>query len=524
MLVDCEELQAIAAMAEKALDQIEQMLPEGAWYAPDIDAAYAHIQTSMGSSPDVILRKLNSPGCPPDGVLLGYIEGLVDAQLVDSSIIAPLLKTRLAPSTWGHAMLLSGDIRPRRRWPEILHDLTQGRTLVFAPGLCWVWSIGVSKLPQRSIATPKTEQTVRGPDEAFNEVVAVQMSQLRREFSYPGLRFHSITLGRLQHTAVVVTYLEGLANPALIQAVVERLEHVAIDGRATGTLLSGLIRDHPRSIFPTMRATERVDTACHELLQGKVLVLIDGDPFALVAPSPLADFYRTALDYDEAWYDVSFVRLLRLAAWAVGVYLPALYIALTEVNTDLIPHSLLILTAGNHAGLPFPPIVEAILMVFVIEVLREAAIRLPKVLSTTIGTVGAIIVGTVVVKAGIVSPQMIFVITLTALSFYTVPVYELTGTWRVVNILMLIAAAIMGIYGLVLVTVWMIGSLISLQSFGVPYFEPLAPFRLRDWFDFLIRLPWTLMRRRLSDARPTPPTIIGPSMEEPPVHLGRGRR
>lgn len=521
--MDLDELQTMVALADQTLQEINQILPAGAVYTPDIEAAHRTIKAHMGSSPDVVLRTLRVPACQPNPLLLAYIDGLVDLQRMEESIIAPLLQTQLAPEWWASTLFLSGDIRHQQRWPDIMHDLTQGRTLVFVPGLAHVWSIGVVKFPQRSIPTPKTERTVRGPDEAFNEVIGMQMSQLRREIQYPGLRFHSITLGRLQQTSVAVAYLEGLANPALIHAVIERLEHVSIDGRATGTLLSGLIRDHPRSIFPTMRATERLDTACQELLQGKVVVLIDGDPFTLVAPTCLADFYRTAIDYNEAWYDTSFVRMLRLVAWGLGVYLPALYIALTEVNTDLIPHALLILTAGNHAGLPFPPIVEAVLMVVVIEILREAALRLPSVLSTTIGTVGAIIVGTVVVKAGMVSPQMIFVITLTALSFYTVPVYELTGTWRIVNFIMLMAAAITGIYGLVLVTVWLIGTLISLESFGTPYFAPIAPFRLHDWSDFLLRLPWTRMRERLSTARPSHPTFMGPSIHEPPPHLNRRR-
>lgn len=521
--MDLDELQTMVALADQTLQQINQILPKGALYTPNMEVAYETIKASMGSSPDVILRRLRVPACQPDPLLLVYIDGLVDLQRMEDSIIAPLLQTQLAPELWASALFLSGDIRQRQRWPNIMHDLTQGRTLVFVPGLAHVWSIGTVKLPQRSIPTPKTERTVRGPDEAFNEVIGMQMSQLRREIQYPGLRFHPITLGRLQQTPVAVTYLEGLANPALIDVVIQRLEHVSIDGRATGTVISALIRDHPRSIFPTIRATERLDTACQALLQGKVVVLIDGDPFSLVAPTSLADFYRTAIDYDEAWYDVSFVRMLRLVSWGLGVYLPALYIALTEVNTDLIPHTLLILTAGNHAGLPFPPIIEAILMVVVIEILREAALRLPKVMSTTIGTVGAIIVGTVVVKAGLVSPQMIFVITLTALSFYTVPVYELTGTWRIVNFIMLMAAAITGIYGLVLVTVWLIGTLISLESFGTPYFAPIAPFRLRDWSDLLLRLPWTCIRQRLSTARPSHPTSMGPSIYQPPPHLNRRR-
>lgn len=518
---DRTELHTIASLAENALQQIDSLLPVGAPDTPNIDEAYRQIKAGMGSSPDIVLRRIRVPACQPESVLVAYIDGLADTQLVEESIIAPLLQTDASPRNWSSETLLPGDITHRGHWPGILHDLAQGRTLLFAPGLDQVWSVGAVKLPQRSIGTPDTERTVRGPNEAFTEVIGTQMSQLRREFQYPNLRFHSITLGRLQQTAIAITYFDGLTNLDLVRSAIQRFSHVHIDGRATGGVLSGLIRDHPRSIFPTIRATERVDIACQALLEGKIVILVDGDPFVLIAPAPLVDFYRTALDYSEGWYDVSFIRILRLLAWAVGVYLPAFYIALTEVNTDLVPHALLILTAGNHAGLPFPPMVEAILMVFIIELLREAALRLPKILSTTIGTVGAIIVGTVVVKAGIVSPQMIVVITLTALSFYTVPVYELTGTWRLVNLVMLVAAAIMGIYGMVLVSVWLIGALISLDSFGAPYFEPFAPFRPGDWRDVLVRLPWTLMRRRSTTARPLHPTWMGPSLREPPPHLKR---
>jgi spore germination protein KA len=365
-----------------------------------------------------------------------------------------------------------------------------------------VWSVDTTKFPARAVEKPHTELSVRGSDEAFNEVVATQLAQLRHRIRDPGLRVQRLTVGTRQHAPVLVTHLAGIANPDVVHQVMTRLQALCLDGQISSSQIAGLIRDHPWSIFPTIRTTERVDLAVDALLKGKVVVLVDGDPFALVVPAVLADFYMTAMDYTAPWYDTSFVRLIRIIGWAMGVYLPGLYIALTEVNVNLLPPPLLILTAGNHAGLPFPPVVEALLMVFVIEVLREAALRLPQMLSVTIGTVGAIVVGTAVVKAGLVSPQMIIVITLTALSFYSVPVYELTGTWRLVNFFMLMAGAIVGVYGLIWVSMWLVATLIGLTSFGVPYFAPMAPFHARDWRDLFIRAAWPALRWRPSVARP----------------------
>jgi spore germination protein KA len=215
-------------LTAQVIDQIDHMLPQGAAYAPDVEGAHATIQAHLGSSPDLVFRRLRVPACQPDPVLVVYIDGLVDPELVDIGIIAPLLKTTQSPRHWADCLFLSGDIRQHQRWPTIFHALTEGHTLVFAPGLSSVFSISATKLPQRSITTPKTERTIRGPDEAFNEVIGVQMSQLRREIQSTQLRFHSITLGRLQHTPVVVAYLHGLTNSALVEAMIQRLEHVSI--------------------------------------------------------------------------------------------------------------------------------------------------------------------------------------------------------------------------------------------------------------------------------------------------------
>lgn len=492
-------------------------------YVEDIAMAHRRLNSAMGPSPDIVYRYLAIPALPGEMILLAYITGITDSQVVDSDVVSPLLTTSSPPDQWSDRTLISGHITKRDHWSTILQDLASGHLMIFAPGLSFVWSVDTAKFPKRAVGRPQTELSVRGPQEAFTEDLYTQMSQIRRNFFDPRLQFHEVTFGRLQQSSVMIAVIDGLTNPALIAVVKERLQSIHIDGRPNASLIGGLIRDHPRSIFPTIRCTERVDVACKALLAGRIVICIEGDPFVLTAPAPLIEFYRTAMDYTDGWYDTSFIRLIRLLGWAMGVYLPALYIALTEVNTNFLPPDLLIVTAGSHAGLPFPPLVEAILMIFVIEVLREAALRLPKVLSTTIGTVGGIVVGTAVIKAGLVSPQMIVVITLTALSFYSVPVYELTGAWRLIDFLMLMSAAIVGLYGIVLVTMWMVGTLISMNSFGVPYFEPFAPFRVRDWTDVLWRVPWDLFRHRASAARPTPARWMGRPTSSPPPNLRKMR-
>lgn len=523
-------LQAFTSSCQKLTVKIDSWLTELTReppvppdsYVPDLRRVYERLKAEIGMAPDVVIRWVEVPALGTEPLLLAYVESLVDTQVVDQDLLSPLLTATTPPERWDRSALFAGDVEQRTTWSDILHDLASGRTVLFLPNHPFAWSVDTTKYPERNIDRPQTEMTVRGPDEAFTEVLFTQMAQIRRRFLTPSLRFHPIVLGNQQKTMVVVVYLEGVTNATLVDTVVQRLEALKMDMYPNATAIAGMIRDHPRSIFPTIRSTERVDLAAWRLAEGKVVILVDGDPNVLIAPSPLADFYRTSMDYSGAWFDASFVRFIRFGGWVMGVYLPALYIAFTEVNSNILPPGLLIVAEGSRAGLPVSPVSEVLLMIFTIEILREAAMRLPKVLGTTIGTVGAIVVGTAVVKAGIVSPQIIVLITLTALAFYSAPVYELTGTWRLVNFSMLVGAATLGLLGIVLLTVVLVSELTRLTSFGTPYFEPWGPFRPIDWADVLARLPWSRYHNRPTTARPqdtgwaSAPPIL-------PPHLKKGR-
>ncbi len=478
-------------------------------YVPDMDAVAARLMARLGTSPDVIVRRFRIGGTRAG--LVCYLDNLVDVSIIDRDILRPVLQGA-DPAQDG---LPVSHAAATQDWETLITGILAGHTAVCLEDLPEVWMVDTVKVPQRSIERPQTEMAIRGPQEAFNEVLATQLSQLRRRLATPHLVFDQLTVGTRYPVAVVIAYLDDVVNPALRDAVRARVTRIRAETIVNSTLVASYLRDHPGTLFPTVRNSERVDLVVWQLLSGKVAVLVDGDPFVLWGPATLCDFYRTSEDYTSAWYDASFIRAIRWLAWAFGVYLPALYIALTEVNPDLVPPPLVILTAGSHTGLPFTPIVEVLVMILIIEILREAALRLPKALGTTIGTVGAIVVGTAVVKAGFVSPQIIVVMTLTALSFFTAPSYDLTGTWRLVSWVILVSAFIYGVYGIVLATLGLTIKLVTETSFGVPYLTPLAPFRPADWVDTLWRAPWSAYTDRATTARTQRPPWNPPPDEAP---------
>jgi len=504
---------ASASSPPRALDQ----------YQPDIEAAWERIKSGMGQNSDVLLRRLQVPSVPGGPVLIAAIDGLADTQMIDQDIIGPLLHATSPPETWDEQELTPVHISAESEWPQLLESLAAGNTLIFAPGLAHVWVVDTVHYRQRGIQRPQTEAAVRGSEESFNEILLTQKNQIRRRLLTPALRFHDLRVGRLQATAVSLAYIQNLANPSVVNVALSRLQAISVDGVPNSAAISGLIRDHPQSVFPTIRATERLDIVVWHLLQGSVAVLVDGDPFVLLAPAPLVDFYRTSMDYSSTWVDTSFVRLIRFTGWLLGMYLPAAYIALADVNPNLIPSPIYTIMQGSNAGVPFSPLVEVLLMIVIIEILRESALRLPKMMSSTLGTVGAIVVGTAVVRAGLVDPQVIVMMTLTALALFSTPVYELTGAWRVVGLALLLGGALFGVFGIIIVTIWFVGTLIEMQSFGTPYLSPWAPFRGAEWPDAFSRVPWSMMTARWADARPRRPTWRRPGPDVPRPHLRRWR-
>lgn len=471
--------------------QLQQTLAEMAFIRGDVPFLDGYFTQQQAFASDLVVRRL-----PPqsDSLLLVYLDGLIDPERLTTLLTShePLLDV----------LQRSGvAVSQTRRWHEVVQGYLTGHLVVFQLGLSAATLVDLAKPPHRAIDVPHTELAIRGPQEAFVEPASVQVAQIRQRLRSPHLIIESITVGRRLPVTCHIVYVDGLAEPRVVDTVRERLQRIHVDSATNATRIGSLIRDKSWAWFPTVRYTERVDLAALQLESGKVAILVAGDPFVITVPVSLGDFYRTSADYSTLWHDATFNRVIRGLAWAFGVLLPGLYIAVTEVNPDLISPTLFDLVSGSHTGLPFTPLVEVVVMILVIEILREAALRLPTVLATTIGTVGAIVVGTSVVRAGFVSAQIIVLMTFTALSLFSVPTYELLSSWRLTNWLLLLSAFVLGIYGLILAFFGVSVELVSLTSFGTPYLIPLSPWRPKDWPNTLWRVPWRHLRRRLTESR-----------------------
>ena len=257
-----------------------------------------------------------------------------------------------------------------------------------------------------------------------------------------------------------------------------------------------LIEDDQLSPFQQVQNTERPDRVISALLEGRVAILLDGTPFALIVPTTFSMLLQSPEDYYERWIPGTFLRMLRFLAAMIALLAPALYISFISFHPGLIPTKLALTIIETRKGVPFPSIIEALIMETAIEILREAGIRLPKPIGPAMGIVGGLIIGDAAVQAGIVSPFLVIVVAVTAISSFSIPTYSAGITLRILRFIGMFSAAVLGLYGVVLFILLLCSHLARLQSFGVPYVSPSVPYRLSDWKDFLIRAPMSMMRKR----------------------------
>ena len=497
-------------------------------YTGSIGDAQERIESLLGASPDVVLRRIRIGADAARPALLTYVDGMTDDDLLQATIARLQDAAWHAPTVQGtgdaaegavQALLSVGGVQREDRWSTLLTQLLYGTALLFVEGIATAWMLDTTKLPARSVGTPQSEPSVKGPQEAFTEVLFNNLSQIRHHIRDTRIEFDTCTVGSYTKTTVALAHVRGLTNPDLVLAVQHRLQSIDRDYVQYANEVSPYLHDHPRSLFPLVRSTERVDWAVRDLMNGKVVVIVDGDPFVLSLPVSVMDFFQTTQDYIFSAWEASLVRVVRLMGVLLGLYLMPLYIALFSVNPGLVPTKLVLAVAGARQHIPFPPIMEVAIMWIIIEVLREAANRLPQPLATTLGTVGAVVVGTAIVKAGIVDPIMIVLVTLSAIGLFTIPAYEMGAAFRWMFWVMVGGASVLGVLGVILVTVALIGYLSALETFGVPYFAPFAPILPSDLGDTLVRAPLPWLRKRPVTNHPLDHWKSAPMKRLEPVEL-----
>lgn len=400
------------------------------------------------------------------------------------------------------AKTLSMAMSETKQIEDVIIALLAGKAVLLPDGqpTAYIWDVGA--LPGRQIERPESEPTLQGPQEAFVENRSLNIALLRKRLRTPDVKILDFVIGERTKTQVSLIYMDGIAKPELIKEVSIRIQRICIDGVVDLNVIREWIADAPRTIFPTTEDTERPERVVSALLQGRVGVFVDGSPYCMLLPVTFVLFINSAEDYYMHFTLAFPLRILRHIMFWSSILLPAFYVALLTYNQDLIPTPLMAKISAQHAGIPFPTVIEALSMMFVFEALREAGTRLPKAIGQSVSIVGTLVIGEAAVRAGIVSAGMVIIVAATGIASFTAPALGMVQATRLLQFAFVICGGIFGLYGVALLGILLIVHLSSIRSFGVPYLSPIAPTIVSDFKDALIRAPWWDMRKRPQQYEP----------------------
>ncbi|CAM4374014.1 spore germination protein [Paenibacillus typhae] len=462
------------------------------------------LKSKFGKSPDFVLNELVNPKGLTLSAAVCYIDGLVETVLLPDLISAVIhlldnedsIQDAARSASEFRSMIPMGNVQSLSTEEEIMRAILAGNVLILLKNNDWMLGVGISGGVRRSVEEPTSQTVIRGPKEGFTEELSTNLSLLRRKLKTPALKFEQHIIGTYTQTRVVVAYLDGIARPEVVEEVNTRLKAIDTDSILESGYIEEFIQDAAITPFPTILNTERPDTLAGSLLDGMVGILVDGTPFVLIAPVTFFNFFHSSEDYYQR-YDIStFLRAIRFVSFFVALLLPSLYIAVTTFQQEMIPTTLLITLTGQREGTPLPALFEALAMELIFEVIREAGVRMPRVIGPAISIVGALVLGQAAVQAGLVSSAMVIVVSFTAIANFVIPSINMASAVRLMRFVLMLLAGTFGLFGILAGLIPLLAHLVSLRSFGVNYFMPYAPYFKSNMKDLLLRVPWWAMKTR----------------------------
>ncbi|WP_157277887.1 spore germination protein [Paenibacillus taiwanensis] len=470
-----------------------------------------YIGNQLGHSSDLTVRYLTLSDHSARNSAILFINGLVDEKMISDFIISPVMQNRdsissilsqqpeqlLSTLHESYIPICKGEMCPSAEY--VVSKLLSGSVALLVDGVTETLVMDVKSSNGRNGEEPISEPLVRGPRIGFVESIEDNISILRIRAVDRNLTIQPYELGARNTTKAALVFIRDLANAELVAEVDRRIQTIDIDDLPESGYLEQLIEDDFLSPFPQMQNTERPDRVIAALLEGRIAILLDGTPFVLLAPVTFSMLLQSPEDYYERWLPSTLIRMLRYLAAFIAMFVPAIYISFVSFHHGMIPTKLAVSMAGTREGVPFPPIVEALMMEISIEILREAGLRLPKPVGQTVGLVGGLVIGQAAVEARIVSPIMVIVVALTAITSFAIPQYGAGMPIRILRFVAMFCAATFGLYGVLLFFIMLYTHIVRLHSFGIPYDSPTAPPQaagFKDWKDFMIRVPLFLLKRR----------------------------
>ncbi|MBE3589314.1 MAG: spore germination protein [Firmicutes bacterium] len=479
----------------------------------NLDETLALVSMAYENTDDFTTRSVSCR----DGrrAVLAFLSGTVNEKVLDRSVIQPLksggdvqaLFARLHRAQPTETLLTMGDVVER---------IAAGKAVFWVEDEPRALAVKVARFSKRSVNRAGNERVIRGPKDGFTEDLDTNISLVRRRIRSPHLKFVALKVGDFSRTEVRVAYIEGIARASLVEEIVRRIRRIRIDGVLDSAQIEEFVEDNPWSIFRQSVWTERPDTAVGGLLEGRVAILVDNTPTALVVPSTFWQIIQSAEDYYESWFAASALRYLRFFFLFAALLLPATYVAVTTFHQSMLPPTLLLTLANARERVPFPAMIEALIIELSFEILREAAIRVPQYLTQAVSIVGALVIGSAAIQASIASAPMVIVVAMTGIANFALPHFNQALAVRVLRFPLVVLAGILGFYGLILGLLVILVHAAGLRSFGTPFLQPAAPLRWRNVGDFMGRLPWFAQPYRTPSAETNPVREAPGQQPQPP--------
>lgn len=431
---------------------------------------------------------------------LFYIEGMVDVETANRNIIQPIIQSPMPKDFFGNMdtilnrVILSNHAEKISGVDELVIRILRGESVLLMEHSDEAIVVCTKGWKSRPISEPEHEKTHRGPREGFVEPILVNLSLLRRRLVTPDLKIKNVVLGTESRTVVAVCYLDSIVNKQILEELFDRLSKIDIDGVLASGIIEDLIQDAPNSPFETMGSTEQPDTAASQMLDGHIIIIVDGTPTVLLLPFLFEDYFKSIEDEYINYYFATINRLIRMLSYIITTTFPAIYVAIITYHQELIPSFLLISLSAAREGIPLPTIVETIGLLIVFEIIREAGFRITLQIGQTLSILGALVLGTAAVDARIVSAPVIIIVALSGLTGLIS--IKTKGATIILRFILVLLAGLMGLYGLTFGIIGTILHLCSIRSFGVPYLLSYTSLNPEDIKNNYVRLPIKYLNKR----------------------------
>ena len=489
----------------------EKTKPSETKLYPQLRTNLEFIRESFNNSVDLTIHEMQLKGI--DAAVIS-IDNLTDKEVLGEGIIKPLLShdysgdVKKCLEDIKDSILCTDDVKNITTFEELFKGIMSGFAVIALDGCNEMLSIGVQGFKSRSISEPESDVVQRGSKEGFVEPIRTNIALLRRRMKNPKLYFEVMTLGNLSKTEICLCYLRDIASPDIVQELKKRLRKIDVDTvLAAGYIVPYLEDKRGVSLFSTVGITERSDTVCGKLSEGRIAILVDGVPSALIVPYLFVENFQTLDDYSNKPYFATFTRRLKYAAFFIAMMLPGIFVALGTFNPEMFPTLMLNKIAGSIGATPLSLMSETILLQFVYEIMRESGLRMPQPLGYAVSIVGGLVIGDTAINAGLIGAPTLMVVAVAIICSYIIP--NLYAPVAILRLAFTVVGGIWGIWGIAALFCFVFIHICTKSTFGIPYTAPLSPIGKGALRDVFIRSDWKTLSDKTAKVQNMPGSHVG---------------